>query len=124
MARDADISRFLSFVLRHDPASAGLTLDAGGWVEVETLLVASPLLKTRADLERIVAESDKKRFAFSKDGQRVRASQGHSFPVDLGLAPVAPPEILYHGTATRFLDAILADGLRPMSRQYAHLSPS
>jgi putative RNA 2'-phosphotransferase len=72
---------------------------------------------------RVVESNDKKRFAFSPDGSSIRASQGHSVEVDLGLAPVAPPERLFHGTATRFLDAIRAEGLRPQSRRHVHLSP-
>ncbi|WP_429001569.1 RNA 2'-phosphotransferase [Xanthomonas arboricola] len=33
-----------------------------------------------------------------------------------------PPTLLYHGTATRFLDAILREGLRPGQRHHVHLS--
>lgn len=73
-------------------------------------------------LERIVAKSDKQRFAFSPDGTRIRANQGHSIQVELGLAPQAPPEVLYHGTASRFLDSIRREGLRPGQRTHMHLS--
>ncbi len=120
-----NISKFLSFVLRHQPESVGLTPDVGGWVAVDDVLAAAqkkgfPL--DRALLETIVAQNDKQRFAFSDDGLRIRASQGHSFPVDLGLAPLTPPELLFHGTATRFLEPIREQGLRPGSRQQVHLS--
>ena len=118
-------SKFLSLILRHEPARVGLTLDSAGWVNVDELLSAVnrhgvPL--TLEQLRHIVATSDKKRFAFSDDGRRIRASQGHSVEVDLQYAPQAPPELLYHGTATRFFDAIRRDGLQKMERHDVHLS--
>ena len=76
----------------------------------------------RALLEQVVAENDKKRFAFSADGQKIRASQGHSIKVDLDLTPVVPPEKLFHGTATRFTASIMEKGLLPGNRNYVHLS--
>src|SRR5216117_1565080 len=75
---------------------------------------------TLDQLKHVVATSDKKRFAFRDDGRRIRASQGHSVEVDLAYPPQAPPEILYHGTATRFLDGIRRDGLRKMGRHDVH----
>jgi len=123
MAKDRDISKFLSYVLRHAPQEIGLTLDAGGWTPVADLLDRAPISLTRTRLEQVVAASDKQRFALSPDGTRIRANQGHSIPVDLGLTPLSPPETLYHGTYPGALDAILAKGLRPMSRHHVHLSP-
>jgi putative RNA 2'-phosphotransferase len=119
------ISKFLSLVLRHKPEEIGLTLDENGWAEVEELLrLANERGRTitRPLLDRVVAENDKKRFAFSDDGTRIRASQGHSVEVDLNLPPVEPPELLYHGTATRFLDSIRSQGLHSASRKHVHLS--
>jgi putative RNA 2'-phosphotransferase len=118
-------SKFLSLVLRHDPASIGLTLDAAGWAEIAELLeraaaASQPL--SRADLVELVATSDKQRFAISEDGRRIRANQGHSIAVDLGLEPRQPPELLYHGTAARFLASIRAQGLVRGDRQQVHLS--
>ena len=123
MANDRDISKFLSYVLRHAPQEIGLTLDAGGWATIDDLLDCAPMPLTRARLEQVVAASDKQRFALSPDASRIRANQGHSIPVDLGLTPLSPPETLYHGTHPGALDAILAEGLRPMSRHHVHLSP-
>ena len=116
-------SKTLAYLLRHAPETAGLTLDPGGWVSVEALLDAlsrrgSPM--TREALEDLVQGSDKKRFTLA--GGRIRAAQGHSVPVDLGLTPIVPPEILFHGTAERFLSAIRAGGLTPQSRRQVHLS--
>lgn len=118
-------SKRLSLVLRHKPEQVGLTLDDGGWVDVEALLnglTAKGWGISRGTLQEIVDTNDKKRFTLSGDGKRIRAAQGHSVDIVHDLAPTSPPEILYHGTATRFLDAILRDGLKPMSRQHVHLS--
>jgi putative RNA 2'-phosphotransferase len=118
-------SKFLSFVLRHEPGAIGLTLDANGWVSVDVLLQAlgnhgRPLV--RAELESIVATSDKQRFALSPDRSMIRANQGHSVQVDLALPPSLPPDILYHGTVERYLPSIREHGLLKGERQHVHLS--
>ncbi|MEU8639005.1 RNA 2'-phosphotransferase [Amycolatopsis sp. NPDC048633] len=114
------ISKRLSLHLRHDPAALGLTLSPDGWVEVGTLLLALKI--TREQLDEVVETNNKRRFAFDETGTRIRASQGHSVSVDLGLEDAAPPDVLYHGTVAKFLDAILREGLRPMKRHAVHLS--
>lgn len=118
-------SKFLSLVLRHEPEAAHVSLDAAGWTDVETLLAGcakagKPL--SRAELEHVVATNAKKRFEFNADGKRIRASQGHSVEVELDYAPMMPPPVLYHGTATRFLDSIREQGLLKMQRHHVHLS--
>ena len=120
-----EISKFLSFVLRHKPRAIGITLDNEGWVPVDELLAAAthhgrPI--SRQELSEVVAINDKKRFSFSPDGLRIRANQGHSVTIDLGLVPVEPPELLYHGTVERFLDSIRARGLIRGKRHHVHLS--
>ena len=88
-------SKLLSLVLRHAPERAGVTLDPQGWVEVEALLAGLAARgegMSRAELEAIVRDSDKKRFTLSPDGERIRAAQGHSVGVELGLPDLAPPE--------------------------------
>jgi putative RNA 2'-phosphotransferase len=118
-------SKFLSRVLRHDPAAIGIVLDEGGWVDVEELIAASTRAGrrfSRAELDHVVANNNRKRFAYSDDGLRIRASQGHSVEVDLGLASAEPPPVLYHGTATATLPLVLREGLKPMSRQDVHPS--
>jgi len=119
------ISKFLSLILRHEPERVGLQLGDAGWVGVDELLQAvnsHEVALTLDELKHIVATSDKKRFAFSEDGLRIRASQGHSVEVDLQYPPQPPPEMLYHGTATRFLPGIRKDGLQRMERHDVHLS--
>lgn len=118
-------SKLLSFVLRHDPAAAGITLAPGGWVDVETLLeglssMGHPM--TRTALEHIVDTDEKKRFTFSDDRTRIRAAQGHSVTVEMEYIAAAPPEFLYHGTASKYQSTIEDEGLKPMSRQFVHLS--
>ncbi len=118
-------SKFLSLVLRHEPSAAHVTLDSAGWVEVEALLAGcakAGRALTRDELEHVVVTNAKKRFELSADGTRIRASQGHSVEVELEYAPQEPPALLYHGTATRFLDAIRAQGLLKMERHHVHLS--
>lgn len=120
------ISKFLSYVLRHAPDAIGLELDEAGWASVDELVQrasehGTPLSRER--IEEVVRTNDKQRFSLSDDGRKIRANQGHSIPVDLGLAPTSPPDTLYHGTAERFLASILENGLRPQSRQHVHLSP-
>ena len=120
------LSRTLSLVLRHDPGAIGLALDSEGWAAVQELLDCMTRHGKKLDLvllQNIVKESDKQRFRFSDDGQRIRANQGHSVPVDLKLKKQSPPDLLYHGTATRFMDTIEREGLRKMTRQHVHLSP-
>jgi putative RNA 2'-phosphotransferase len=121
--RTVKVSKYLSKHLRHQPGRIGLVLDEGGWVEIDTLIAAAAAHGfpfTREELDHVVAANDKQRFAV--DGTRIRASQGHSVDVDLGLPPATPPPYLYHGTVARFLDAIRAEGLRPMDRHDVHLS--
>ncbi|BCL21596.1 RNA 2'-phosphotransferase [Streptomyces tuirus] len=122
--RTVKVSKYLSKHLRHQPERIGLTLDEAGWVEIDTLIAAATahgFRFTRDELDHVVATNDKRRFAV--EGTRIRASQGHSVEVDLGLAPATPPARLYHGTVDRSLDAIRAQGLRPMNRHAVHLSP-
>lgn len=121
-----EISKFLSYVLRHQPESIGITLDREGWVDVDVLIAAAVKGGKQLDrelIQAVVATNDKKRFVLSEDGLRIRAAQGHSTAsVDIDYVPKVPPELLYHGTATRFLDSIRSSGLIPGSRQYVHLS--
>lgn len=122
---DVKLGRFLSLVLRHDPSAAGITLDENGWVEVDALLAGVKRTGRHIDrqtLERIVRENNKKRYSLSEDGTKIRANQGHSVEVDVELKPQSPPDILYHGTATRFVESILREGLTRQNRQHVHLS--
>ena len=121
------ISKFMSLVLRHRPESIGLELDENGWVDVAELIAKMNAADESANVtQELIAEvvrtNDKKRFSFSDDGIRIRANQGHSIKVDLGFKPAQPPKVLYHGTATRFLESIMNTGLEKRGRQHVHLS--
>ena len=116
-------SKFLAYVLRHDPAAIGLALQEGGWVRIDELLAGAARHGRNLDaalIDRVLAAPGKQRYE-TRDGL-IRASQGHSVRVDLGLEPCQPPPVLYHGTVERFLDSIFADGLRPGARTHVHLS--
>jgi putative RNA 2'-phosphotransferase len=119
------ISKFLSLVLRHKPQSIGLTLDEAGWAGVDELLAKAAAAGrpiARDVLAEVVGSSDKQRFALSADGLHIRANQGHSIDVALGLDPATPPGTLFHGTASRFLAAILGTGLDKRQRHHVHLA--
>lgn len=118
-------SKFLSLILRHQPQNIGLNLDEGGWADVATLLQQMTLHGyplTMAALEEIVQSNAKQRFAFNDDRTKIRANQGHSLSVGLELQPLQPPEVLYHGTVDRFMQAIREGGLLKMTRHHVHLS--
>jgi len=118
------ISKFLSFVLRHKPETINLTLDDQGWASVADLIekAKSQITLTPELIRQVVIDNDKKRFSLSDDKHYIRANQGHSVKVDLKLAPKKPPAVLYHGTATRFLNSIKQEGLKPGQRHHIHLS--
>ena len=118
-------SKFLSFVLRHQPQSIGLVLDPHGWAEIDCLLAQSQAhgrKPSREIIETVVATNSKQRFAISEDGRFIRANQGHSTNVDLGYRPTLPPETLFHGTISSALASIRARGLQKMARHHVHLS--
>ncbi|QHT71223.1 RNA 2'-phosphotransferase [Rhodocytophaga rosea] len=123
--KDKDISKYLSLVLRHQPQVLGITLDESGWTEVNGLLEKMQQKGMNVDFEKlsqVVQNNDKQRFAFNADQSKIRASQGHSVSIELGLTPVQPPEVLYHGTAQANMESILKDGIQKRSRQHVHLS--
>lgn len=125
--RTVRISKFLSLVLRHQPEKIGITLDRQGWVAVSELLRACREHGRTLSLEElrsVVETNDKRRFSFSPDGLRIRASQGHSVGVELGYDAVVPPSVLYHGTAERAVASIMRDGIARGRRHHVHLSES
>lgn len=120
------ISKFLSLLLRHQPDIINLKLDDNGWANVDELIIKSALKRVKftfEELEQVVANNDKQRFAFNDDKTKIRANQGHSLKtVDLQLQAEIPPHILYHGTVAKFMQAIKQNGLQKQSRQHVHLS--
>jgi len=124
------MSKFLAKVLRHDPDMIGIKLDENGWTDVDELIRCAGIYQNKQSydkltheiLEEIIEKDDKGRYEFSVDGWEIRAVQGHSVKVDLQLNAIEPPEILYHGTATRFAASIMNTGLDKRSRHAVHLS--
>ena len=121
-----ETSKFLSYLLRHQPEAIGLQLDDQGWADIAELIQLSAKAGRVFDrelLQQVVDTNDKKRFSISEDGMRIRAAQGHSnAQVSISYQPVTPPDILYHGTATRFVESIKQQGLIPGNRHHVHLS--
>ncbi len=119
------LGKFISLVLRHNPGTIGIKLDANGWADVNELITGMNRNGRRIDkttLIEIVETNDKQRYSFNEEQTKIRANQGHSVSVDVELAERIPPEILYHGTADRFLEVILQTGLQKQNRQHVHLS--
>ena len=119
------ISKFLSLVLRHKPAALNIELDPQGWAQLDEVIEKMQRKGMRVDekiIQEVVASNDKQRFRLDLSKRRIRANQGHSIDIDLALSPIEPPSILYHGTATRFLDSIREKGLIKGNRQHVHLS--
>lgn len=123
-----ETSKFLSYVLRHEPEAIGLELDSDGWADIDALILCASRNNRVIDrdlLEKVVNDSEKKRFIISESRQLIRAAQGHSTrTVNLQHTQMIPPTLLYHGTATRFLESIYEKGLSPGVRHHVHLSES
>jgi putative RNA 2'-phosphotransferase len=124
--KSASISKFLSYVLRHHPEDIHLEMDKEGWVNlnhlVENIAKHSEREISKEDILYVVETNAKKRFDLTENKEKIRANQGHSVEVYLELPAIKPPEFLYHGTATRFLESIQEQGLKPMQRHDVHLS--
>ena len=125
------MSKFLSFLLRHHPEYLELKMDKAGWVAVDELLEKLNFERTEEftleHLKELVETNNKQRFALEDRWGKlyIRANQGHSIhDLDMGYKPVTPPDILYHGTAQKFVNSIKKNGLLPKTRQYVHLSAS
>jgi putative RNA 2'-phosphotransferase len=120
-----EISKFLSYVLRHHPEAIGLELDAHGWANIDSLIEKAGQegkSLSHEKLHEVVASGTKKRFTISEDRDFIRAGYGHSIDVDLSLKPATPPEVLYHGTARKNLESILKQGIHSANRNFVHLS--
>jgi putative RNA 2'-phosphotransferase len=119
------LSKLLSLVLRHKPEQIGLELDRNGWADINSLIHKcnqSNIPLTLDILKHLVATNSKKRFTLDENQNKIRANQGHSIEVELELKPIEPPNVLYHGTAEKFVSSILEKGLLKQQRQHVHLS--
>ena len=119
------ISKFLSLILRHKPEALPIELDGQGWADLDEIIEKMQQKGMEVDesiIQSVVANNDKQRFRLDLPNRRIRANQGHSIDIDLALDPSVPPVVLFHGTATRFIDSIMEKGLIRGSRQHVHLS--
>ncbi len=118
-------SKFLSLLLRHKPDVGGITLDKNGWANTKEIVNAlrdRGFPMTITILKEIVSADSKQRYVFGLHDNTIRANQGHSIDVDLGLVSVQPPEFLYHGTSEKSVSSIFHYGILAKGRQYVHLS--
>ena len=121
-----DLSKEISYALRHAPQEYELELDEEGFVPIDQLLHAIneggnyDREVTKDDLEEIIRTSEKKRHEIV--GDKIRALYGHSVPQFIKKEEGVPPNVLYHGTTQEALVSIKKNGLVPMQRQYVHLS--
>ena len=118
------LGKYLCMILRHRPEVIGITLDDHGWADVDELVagVAKTRVFNKEILEEIVKTDNKQRYSFNDDRTKIRANQGHSITVDLDLEDIEPPEVLWHGTAEKYVRSIDRMGLRAGNRMYVHLS--
>lgn len=121
-----DKSRYIAMILRHSPEDAGIKLDKNGWTDLSIMLERCKLKGYDIDYQTlltIVNTNNKKRFTISDDGKQIRAAQGHSTPeVQMQMKTAVPPVVLYHGTATKYVDSIKKKGLISKGRHHVHLS--
>ena len=124
MKNKTEISKYIALILRHKPETIGIKLDEHGWANVDELIngINVQYSFSKEDLEEIVSTDNKQRYSFNEDKTLIRANQGHSIPVDVELERVTPPDILWHGTAEKYVYSIEQEGLIPKSRLYVHLS--
>jgi putative RNA 2'-phosphotransferase len=115
------VSKYLSFILRHNPKAGGINLDEEGWVDLEDIIAGSKKQITVEEIEAAVEHNDKKRFEVLEG--RIRASQGHSVGgVKVTMPEYVPDGPVYHGTVEENVKSILKDGLQPRKRHHVHLS--
>lgn len=107
----------LSFLLRHDTE---YRFDEHGYRDVQDLVQNHGF--TKDEIVELVETNDKQRYEFNDDKSKIRARQGHSVNINVDLKETLPPDVLFHGTATRFLDSIREKGILKMSRNYVQLS--
>jgi len=125
MKSDNKLSKYLSYILRHNPDSIGLELDKNGWADIDELIKKTTNFSlNRFNIDLTVQTNDKQRFSISEDGLKIRANQGHTIEIDLDLKSIKPPPVLYHGTASRFIDSIIREGLTKQKRHHVHLTES
>lgn len=125
--KEINLSKLMSYALRHHPEDLDIKLDQNGWVNLQIFTQALQSRNKNVTLDKVrsvVNSCEKQRFTIDEAKQKIRANQGHSIQVDLQLSIQQPPDVLYHGTVDRFLDSILRDGLRPQQRHHVHLTES
>lgn len=124
-SKHGKLSIFLSLVLRHKPDAIKMELDDYGYLPVDKMIVRIQETGRHIDrqiLDEIVSSDEKGRYSYNGDKSKIRANQGHSIEVDVGLKRSNPPKILYHGTSVENAESIKREGIKKQSRLYVHLT--
>ena len=128
--KEIDVSKLMSYILRHNPMKYKIEMDTEGWVNTKDLITAVmseeklSYNEAYSIIKQIVSKDKKQRFAFLEGESKIRANQGHSLDfVDIKFETIAPDRPLYHGTTVDNYEKIKIYGLLPMERQYVHLTP-
>jgi len=116
----ARASKFLNFILQHNPEKIGLVLEKGGWASIDFIVEKTVL--TREHIQKIVENDEKQCYSFNEDKTKIKANFDHSINIELDYIEKSPPNILYHGTDTKNISSIFINGILPIDKNFVHLS--
>lgn len=127
-----NLSKGLSWLLRHHVVDQGLSITPGGYVSCEDILKLAQFNKfTLGDIKNVVDTNDKKRFTLNEEDGKlyIRANQGHSHTVasqlnqDEVLTKITTPlELVVHGTTLKNYNIIKKSGLKKIGRWHIHFA--
>lgn len=127
-----NLSKGLSWLLRHHVVDQGLSITPGGYVLCEDILKLSAFNKfTFDDIKIVVDNNNKKRFTLKEEDSKwyIRANQGHSHEVasqlnqDEVLTKITQPlELIVHGTTLKNYNIIKKSGLKKIGRWHIHFA--
>lgn len=130
--RNIELSKLLSWILRHGANEAKLPIDSNGFIDIDVILKHQRFVAkkfTLNEIKTVVASDRKQRFALDTlpNGKiRIKANQGHSMAnVQLTMTRIDDASnvpFAVHGTYYRFWEQIKAEGLKRMTRNHIHLT--
>ncbi|XP_055841781.1 tRNA 2'-phosphotransferase 1 [Episyrphus balteatus] len=132
---DTELSKNLSWLLRHGAVKEGLPIASNGFIPLDAVLSHRSLSNryTAEEIMRIVEADSKNRYTVmtcpSTKKLLIKANQGHSIAEvsELNLTKIRHASecpIVVHGTFYKNLPAIKRLGLKRMNRNHIHFSAS